>query len=41
MPQNFIIFLYCGDISHIRKRSKVEPSDGHIKISASKGATLQ
>ena len=30
MPQNFIIFLCCGDIDHTRKRSKVEPSDGHI-----------
>ena len=24
------IFLCCGDIDHTRKRSKVEPSDGHI-----------
>ena len=30
MPQNFIIFLCCGDIDHIRKRTKGEPSDGHI-----------
>ena len=30
MPQNFIIFLCCGDIDYTRKHSKVRPSDGHI-----------
>ena len=28
--KNFTIFLCCEDIDHTRKRSKVEPSDGHI-----------
>ena len=31
MPQNFIIFLCCENIDHKRKRSKVRPSDGHIR----------
>ena len=29
-PQNFITFLCSGDTEYTRKRSKVEPSDGHI-----------
>ena len=29
-PQNFIVFLCCGDIDHTKKRSKVEPLDGAL-----------
>ena len=36
----FIIFLCCGDIYHTRKRSKIEPSDGHIHIISYPGGGL-